>query len=102
MLLCNSKSLTKHLVLLIHGDGLLRLFSSQEALLSLGEVVLLLVRLSLLKLNTSYTLRMVLTSNLDGRVPVSLMLVHVDGFLRLVGLDELFLSFLEPVVIFKV
>lgn len=35
-------------------------------------------------------------------MPVTLVLIHVDGFLRLVGLDKFFLSLLEPVIIFKV
>lgn len=39
---------------------------------------------------------------MDGRVPVTLMLVHVDSLLRLVCLDEFFLSFLEPVIVLQV
>ena len=62
----------------------------------------MLVRLGLLELHTSDTLRVVLASNLDSGVPVTLVLVHVNGFLRLIGLDEFFLGFLESVIIFKV
>ena len=101
VLLSDSKSLTEHLIFLVHADGFLRLFGGQVALLSFGEVVLLLVRLSLLKLNASHAFWVVLASDLNSRVPVALVLVHVDGFLGLVCLDELLLGLLEPVIVLK-
>lgn len=66
MLLGYTKCLTIHLVLLIHSDSLLRLFSSKEALLSLGKVILRLIGVSLLELDASDTFGVVLTSYLNS------------------------------------
>lgn len=66
MLLRNAKCLTEHLSFLVHGNRLLWLLSCQEALFSLCEIILLLIRLGLLKLHACHTLWVVLTSNLDG------------------------------------
>ena len=101
VLLGDSECLTEHLVFLVHADGFLRLFGGQIALLSFREVVLLLVGLGLLKLDACHAFRMVLASDLNGGVPVAFVLVHVDGFLRLVRFDELLLGLLEPVIVFK-
>mmetsp|Transcript_19212 Transcript_19212/g.26022 ORF Transcript_19212/g.26022 Transcript_19212/m.26022 type:complete len:291 (-) Transcript_19212:2899-3771(-) len=102
VLLSDAQGLTVHLVLLIHSDGLLGLLGSEVALLGLREVVLLHVRVSLLELHSRHALRVVLAGHLDGRVPVALVLIHVDGFLGLVGLNELLLGLLEAVVVLKV
>ena len=101
MLLGYSQSLSVHLILLVHRDCLFRFFGGQVALFSLGEVILLLVRFGLFELGADDTFRVVLSSDLDSRVPVSLMLIHIDGFLWLIGLDKLFFSFFEPVVILE-
>ena len=101
MLLGYSQSLSVHLILLVHRDCLFRLFGSQVALFSLCEVILLLVGFGLFELDADDTLRVVLASDLDSRVPVSLMLIHIDGLLWLIGLNELFFSFFEPVVILE-
>lgn len=102
VLLSHSQSLSVHLCFLIHADRFLRFLRSQVALLRLGEVILLLVRLGLLELDTGDAFWVVLAGNLDGRVPVSLVLVHVDGFLWLVSFNELLLGLFEPVIVLKV
>ena len=101
MLLGHSQSLSVHLVLLVHGDCLFGFFGSQVALFSLREVVLLLVGFGLFELDADDTLGVVLASDLYSGVPVSFVFVHIDRLLWFIGLDELFLSFFEPVVILE-
>ena len=102
VLLSNTKRLTVHLIVLVHANSFLRLLCSEIALLGFGEVIFLHIRVRLFELHASDALRMVLAGNLNGRVPVTLMLVHVDCLLRLVGFDELFFGFLKAIVILEV
>jgi len=95
----DTKGFTKHLRLLVHRYRLFWLLRSEEALLSLGKIILLLVRDRLLQLNTCHTLRMVLTSNLDGGVPVAFMLIHVNSLLWLISLNKLFFGLFEAIVV---
>jgi len=44
---------------------------------------------------------MELSSNRKGRMPILFVLIHVDGFLRLISFDEFFFSFFESVLIFQ-
>ena len=55
----------------------------------------------MLELDASDALRVVLASDLNGGVPIALMLVHVDGLLWLISLDELLFGLLEPVIVLK-
>ena len=102
MLVGNSQSFPVHPVLLVHRDSFFRLLRVDKALLSFGEVTPFNVELCLVQEDLADRLRVVLTGDLKSRVPVLLVLVHVDGLLRLVGFDELFFSFFEAVLVFQV
>lgn len=102
MLLGNTEGLTVHTGLLIHVDGFLSFFGVDEALLSLDKVASVKLELGLVQENLVDGLWVVLTGNLQGRVPILLVLVHVDGLLGLVSFDELLLGFLESILILKV
>ena len=102
VLVGNSKGLSVHTGLLIHVDCLFWLLGIDIGLLCLWEVPPLEVELSLVEEDLVHALGVVLPGNRECRVPVLLVLVHVDGLLRLVGLDEFLLSLFEPILVLKV
>lgn len=102
MLVRHTESLTVHLSLLIHVDRLFGLLCVDVALFGLLVVVAIKLKLRLVEEHFVHGLRVVLSCDLQGRVPVLFVLVHVDSFLGLVSLDELLLSFFESALILQV
>ena len=102
VLVGDTESLTKHFSLLIHVDSLFWLLSINIGLFSLGKISSLQVEFGLVDEDLIDTLWVVLSCDREGGVPILLVLVHVDGFLWLVGLDELFFGFFEPILVLKV
>lgn len=102
MLVGNSQRFSVEFGVEIHLDCSLRVLSIEIALLSLSVVTSLKVELCLVKEHFGDTLGVELASDLEGRVPVLLMLVHVDGLLWLIRLDEFLLGFFQSVLILEV
>ena len=101
MLLGNSESFPEYLGLFVHVNSLLWVLGVDEALFSLTVVRSLEVEVSLVEEDFSYGFGVVLTSNLESVVPVLLVFVHVDGFLRFVRFNEFFFRLFDSVFIFK-
>jgi hypothetical protein len=102
VLVSYSKGLTVHSGVLIHVDCFVWFFSIDVGLLGFSIVSSLKVEFGLVKENLCNTLWVVLSGHLKSRVPILLVLIHVDGFLWLVGLNEFILSLLESLLIFQV
>ena len=85
----------------VHLNSPLGVLSIQVALFSLAIVAAFEVEFGLVHEYLGDAFRVELPCDLEGGVPVLLVLVHVDGLLGLVGLDELLLCFLESVLILQ-
>ncbi len=102
MLVGDAEGLTVELGVQVHLNGTLRVLGVQVALLGFAEVATLQVELGLVHENLRDTFGVELSRNLKCRVPILFMLIHINGLLRLVGLDKLFLSLLKSVLILQV
>lgn len=100
VLVGDSEGFTVHSSVLIHVNSFIRFLGIDVSLLGLSVVSSLEVELGLVKEDLCNTFWVVLSGNLEGRVPILFVLVHVNGFLWLVSLDEFIFSLLESLLIF--
>jgi hypothetical protein len=99
MLVSNSKSFTIELGVQVHLNSSLRIFGIKVALFGFTEISALEVELCLVHEYLGDTLRVELSSDLKCRVPVLLVLIHIDSLLRFVSLDEFLLSFFKTILV---
>jgi hypothetical protein len=100
MLVCNAESLSVKLCIQVHLNSSFRVLGIEIALLCLTEVSSLKVEFSLIHKHLGDTFRVELSCDLQCRVPVLLMLIHVDCLLRFVCLNKLLFCLLKTVLIF--
>jgi hypothetical protein len=100
MLVCNAESLSVKLCIQVHLDSSFRVLSIEIALFSFTEISSLKVELGLVHENFRDTFRVELSCDLQCRVPVLLMLIHVNCLLRFVCLNKLLFCLLKTIFIF--
>lgn len=99
--LSHSQCFSIHPCLLIHIYRLFRLFGLDEGRLSFCKISSLEVEFGLVEENFVYAFRMVLSSDLEGGVPVLFVLVHIYSLLWFICLDELLLSFFKSILVLQ-
>jgi hypothetical protein len=100
MLVCNAESLSVKLCIQVHLDSSFRVLGIEIALFCFTEVSSLKVELGLIHEHLGNTFRVELSCDLQCRVPVLLMLIHVYSLLRFVCLNKLLFCLLKTIFIF--